>query len=338
MARRDSNDPFNVFVTREIPQAGLNILRQHCRVDMNPDDRALPRDALLAGVGGRDGVLCTLMDSIDEEALAAAGPGCRVFANYAVGFDNVDVAAATRRGILITNTPGVLTETTADLAWALMMSVARRIVESDKYFRSGKWRGWGPMQFLGHDIYGTTLGIVGAGRIGTATGVRAAGFNMKILYTSSKDNETLNRLGGKRVDLDTLLRESDFVSLHVAMNERTRHLIGPRELELMKPSAYLINTTRGPVVDERALVAALQAKRIAGAGLDVYEDEPRPAPGLTALDNVVCIPHLGSATHATRSRMATMAAMNLIAALKGETPPNLVNPEALEQRRGRRAT
>jgi len=323
---------FNVFVTRLIPEAGLTIVRQQCgRMDMNPADRVLARPELLEGVRGRDGVLCLLTDMIDDEVLATAGPNCKVFANYAVGFNNIDVAAATRRGILITNTPGVLTETTADLAWALMLSAGRRIVEGDKHFRTGQWPGWGPMQFLGHDIHGATLGIIGAGRIGTAVGLRSTGFKMKILYTSSKPNSALDQLGGRRVDLDTALKESDFVTLHVALNDQTRHLIGQRELRLMKPSAYLINTTRGPVVDEKALVTALREKRIAGAGLDVYEDEPRPAPGLVELDNVVCIPHLGSATEATRAKMATMAATNLVAALKGETPPNLVNPDALRK-------
>jgi glyoxylate reductase len=323
---------FNVYVTRRIPEPGLEILRQSCgRADtlINPEDRVLSHEELLEAVRGRDGVLCLLTDTIDDEVLAAAGPQCKVFANYAVGFNNVDVEAATRRGILITNTPGVLTETTADLAWALLMSVARRIVEGDRFFRTGKWEGWGPMQFLGHDVHGATLGIIGAGRIGTAVGRRAAGFDMKVLYTSSKENEELNRIGGRRVDFETALRESDFVSLHVALNDQTRHLISGRELGMMKPSAYLINTTRGPVVDEQALVKALRDKRIAGAGLDVYEEEPRPAPGLIDLDNVVCIPHLGSATEATRAKMASMAAQNLVAALQGERPPNLVNPEAL---------
>jgi lactate dehydrogenase-like 2-hydroxyacid dehydrogenase len=321
---------FNVYVTRELPAKSLEMLRAACdRVDVNPDDRVLTRDELLESVAGRDGVLCLLTDSIDDEVFAAAGPQCRMFANYAVGFNNVDVDAATRRKILISNTPGVLTETTADLAWALMLAVSRRIVESDNYFRTGRWTGWGPMQFLGHDIHGATLGIVGAGRIGTATGLRAAGFNMNILYTSNKENDALNAIGGRRVHLDALLAESDFVSIHVALNDQTRHYISDRQLKRMKPSAYLINTTRGPVIDEKALVRALQKKVIAGAALDVYENEPAPAPGLVDLDNVVCIPHLGSATEATREKMAVMAAANLLAGLRGQRPPNLVNPDAL---------
>lgn len=321
----------NVYVTRRIPQAGLDILEAGCdRVEVNPQDRDLTREELLRAVHGRDGVLCLLTDRIDDELMEAAGPQCRVFANYAVGFNNIDVAAATRRGILITNTPGVLTDSTADLAWSLIMSVARRVVEGDTYVRSGRWEGWGPMQFLGHDVHEKTLGIVGAGRIGTATALRSIGFRMKVLYTSSRPNPELDAIGGRRVDLPTLLRESDFVSLHVALNEQTRHLIGREQLALMKPTAYLINTARGPIVDEKALVEALRERRIAGAGLDVYEDEPRITPGLTELPNVVCLPHLGSATEATRAKMATMAATNLVAAVRGERPPNLVNPEVLE--------
>jgi len=325
---------FNVFVTRIIPKMGLDIVHRTCeKVEINPHDRVLTRDELLAGVRGRDGVLCLLTDKIDEEVFEAAGPQCKIFANYAVGYDNVQVEAATRRGIMITNTPGVLTETTADLAWALIFAAARRIVEADAFFRTGQWQGWGPLQFLGHDIYGATLGIVGAGRIGSAVARRAIGFGMRVLYADTQENVELEeRLGAKRVELDELLRESDFVSLHVPLTEQTRHLIGNRELRLMKRTAYLINTSRGPVVDEAALVSALREGLIAGAGLDVYENEPAPAPGLTELPNVVCLPHLGSATEATRSKMATMAATNLVAGLRGERPPNLVNPEVLEAR------
>jgi len=322
--------PLSVYVTRKVPEAGIAVLRDHgVRVDVNPHDRALTREELLSAVGGRHGIVSMLSDTIDDEVLAAAGPQCKVFANYAVGFNNIDVAAATRRRILVTNTPDVLTETTADLAWALMLGIARRIVESDRFFRTGRWDGWGPMQFLGHDIHGATLGVIGAGRIGTAVATRASGFRMRVYYVDAADNDALDRIGARRVDLETALRESDFVSLHVPLVGETRHLIGRRELAMMKPTAYLVNTSRGPVVDEAALVEALRARRIAGAGLDVYEHEPSPAPGLTERDNVVCIPHLGSATEATRARMATMAAENVIAALTGRRPPNLVNPEAL---------
>lgn len=316
---------FSVFVTRRVPEAGLELLGRHCeRVDISPHDRPASREEILEGVAGRDGVLCHLTDRIDDEVLAAAAPRCRVFANYAVGYNNIDIAAATRHGIAVTNTPGVLTETTADLAWSLLMSVARRIVESDRFLRTGRWDGWGPMQFLGHDIQGATLGVVGAGRIGQAVARRATGFSMRILYASRRDCPEMAALGARRVELDALLCESDFVSLHVPLTPETRHLVGPRELGLMKPSAYLINTARGPVVDEAALVEALRARQIAGAGLDVYENEPLPAPGLVELDNVVCVCHLGSATEATRSRMSVMAAENLLAAMRGEAPPNLV--------------
>ncbi len=320
----------SVYITRRIPDAGLDLLRRECAVvDVSPHDRVLTREELLAGVRGRDGVLCILTDTIDDEVLAAAGPRCRVFANYAVGYNNIDIAAATRRRILVTNTPGVLTETTADLAWAALFAVARRIAEGDRLVRAGRWAGWGPMQLLGHDVHGATLGIVGGGRIGAAVAARSVGFRMRVLYADAVDKPELARLGACRVPLDALLRESDFVSIHVPLDDSTRHLIGPRELSLMKPTAYLINTARGPIVDEAALVTMLRERRIAGAALDVYENEPHLTPGLADLDNVVCIPHLGSATQATRSRMAVMAAENLVAALRGVRPPNLVNPEAL---------
>lgn len=321
----------NVFVTREIPQAGLDIVRSHCApVEMNPHDRVLTRAELLAGIKGRDGVLCLLTDRIDDEVYDAAGPQCKIFANYAVGYNNVDVPAATQRGVLISNTPGVLTDATADHTWTLLLATARRISESDAYMRTGAWDGWGPMQFLGGDVTGRTLGIVGAGRIGSAVAQRSAGFNMKLLYFDQRRNEALeNDLGARQVSMEELLKESDFVSLHVDLNETTRHLIGAKELGLMKSTAFLINTSRGPVIDEAALVEALTSDQIAGAGLDVYEDEPKVKPGLLACKNSVLVPHIASATHWTRSQMAILAATNLVAALKGETPPNLVNPEAL---------
>jgi len=320
-----------VFVTREVPKGGLDILRTAPdieRLDINLEDRVLSRQELLARVKGRDGVLSLLTDKIDAEVMDAAR-GCKVFANFAVGFDNIDIRAATERGILVTNTPGVLTDATADLAWALLFAVARRIVEADRFTREGKFKGWGPMMFLGGDVTGRTLGIVGAGRIGAAVARRSVGFKMTVLYHDPRPNPDMEReTGARRVDLDTLLRESDFVSIHTLLNEETRHLIGKRELELMKPTAYLINTSRGPVIDENALVEALRTKRIAGAGLDVYEEEPKLAPGLAELDNAVLLPHIASATFWTRTRMAEMAATNLLAALRGQRPPNLVNPEA----------
>jgi len=319
----------NIYVTRRIPQPGLDLLTAAGnQVEVNPDDRVLTREELLAAVKGRDGVLCLLTDSIDDTVFEAAGPQCRGFANFAVGYNNIDVAAATRKGIPISNTPGVLTDATADQAWALLFSTARRIVESDVFMRSGKWQGWGPMQFLGADITGATLGIVGAGRIGAAMAKRSTGFGMKVLYTDLHSNPELEQtLNAEKTDLDTLLKESDFVSLHVALMPETTGLIGKRELSLMKKTAILINTSRGPVIDEAALVEALKNKKIAGAGLDVYEKEPQMHPELAGLSNVVVCPHIASATINTRTAMATMAAENLLAMLKGERAPNCVNPE-----------
>ncbi len=315
-----------ICVTREIPAAGIDLLSGcDASVRVSPHDRPLCHEELLAAVTGCDAVLCTLADTIDAAVMEAAGPKCRIFANYAVGYNNIDLAAAKERGILVTNTPGVLTEATADLAWALILAAARRVVEADAHFRSGQWTGWGPMQFLGYDLASSTIGIVGAGRIGTAVARRATGFSMRILYTGRQRRDEIEALGGQLVDLPTLLEESDIVSLHVPLAPETHHLIGRAELERMKPTAILVNTSRGPVVDEAALVAALQAGRIAAAGLDVYEDEPRPAPGLVDLPNTVLLPHLGSATHQTRAKMATLAAGSIVAALAGRRPENLVD-------------
>jgi len=321
---------WKVYVTRKIPKPGIELLQQHCEaVEVNPDDRSLTHDELLRHVKGVDGVLCLLSDRIDDKVFAAA-KGVKVFANYAVGYDNIDVETATRHGIMVTNTPGVLTDATADLAWALLFAVARKIVVADRYVREGKFQGWGPLLFVGHDITGKTLGVIGAGRIGTAMALKSKGFQMRVLYTDPNKNQTLeDTVGAQRVDTKTLLQESDFISLHVPLLPETKHLIGRDELRLMKPTAYLINTSRGPVVDERALVQALKEGRIAGAGLDVYEEEPKLAPGLTALDNVVLLPHVGSGTVETRTTMSLMTAENILAGLRGERPPNLVNPEVL---------
>ena len=320
---------WNVYVTRRIPDPGLDVLRDAgIDFDMNPDDRVLTRDELMEAVSGRDAVLCLLTDKIDAEVMDAA-KGVKIFANYAVGYDNIDTKAATERGILVTNTPGVLTETTADMAWSLMMSAGRRIPEADRFVRVGKFHGWGPMMLLGVDIYGATLGIVGPGRIGAAAAKRAVGFNMKVLYTGSNPQPEFAEIGAEQVSLDELLQRSDFVSLHVPLTDDTRHLIGEKEFGLMKQSAVLINTARGPVVDEKALIVALREKQIAAAGLDVYENEPALTEGLADLENVVLAPHIASASIATRGRMATMAAGNLLAALKGDRPENLVNPDVL---------
>ena len=321
---------FNVYVTSVIPEPGIPIVTAACdKVEVYPKDQAHPRKLFLSKIKGRDGVLCLLTDAIDAEAMDAA-KGCKVFANMAVGFNNIDVKEATKRGIIITNTPGVLTDATADMAWALIMSTVRRIPESERFLRAGKFHGWRPMMYLGGDLVGRTLGIVGAGRIGTTVALRSMGWGMRILYTDVNQNKELEqKLGAKKVDLATLLKESDVVTLHTVLDASTRHLIGEKELGMMKKSAYLINTSRGPVIDEAALAKALKKKVIAGAGLDVYEEEPKVQKGLLKLENVVLAPHIASATIATRSKMSTMAANNLVAALRGQRPENIVNPEVL---------
>ena len=312
---------WNVYVTRKIPDAGMDLLEARgFEVELNPEDRILEPGELLEKVRGRDAVLCLLNDTVDAEVVEAAA-GCKVFSNYAVGYNNIDIEACRARGIVVTNTPGALTDATADHAWALLFAAARRVVESDACLRAGRWTGWGPLQFLGADVTGATLGIVGAGRIGTAFGLRSAGFGMKVLYTARQENEALNSsVGARRVDLDTVLAESDFLSLHVPLTESTRHLIGAAELTKMKSTAILVNTSRGPVVDEKALAAALREGKIGGAGLDVYENEPAVEPELLVLPNTVLSPHTGSATTTARSRMAEIAAGNLIAVLEGKAP------------------
>ena len=322
----------NVLVTRRIPDESIRMLDTACGVvDVNPHDRAMTRTEFLKAVRGRDGLLCLLTEDIDDEVLDIA-PGLKGIAMYAVGYNNVDVDACTRRGIPVTNTPDVLTDTTADIAWALIFATARRVAEGDRFVREGRFTGWGPLLMLGADVSGKTLGIIGAGRIGTATARRAAGFSMPVVYASRRRNEAIERLGARFRTLDDLLRESDFVSLHVPLTPETTHLISDRELDRMKPSAYLINTTRGPVVDEKALVRALRGGAIAGAGLDVFEREPELEPGLTELENAVLLPHVGSGTVATRIKMGNTAAANLIAMVSGEDPPNCVNPEWKQHR------
>ncbi len=322
----------NIYVTRPIPQAGLDLLKQEFGgYEMNTQDRVLSRKELLSKIKGRDAVLCLLTDKIDPEAMDIAGPNIKIFSNMAVGFDNINIPEATKRKILVGNTPGVLTLTTAEMAWSLLFATARRIPESDKFNRAGKFKAWGPLMFLGLDVTGRTLGVVGAGRIGAAFAMMSKGFKMNVLYHDQFRNETLEKeLGAKKVELDTLLRESDFVSLHVNLTSETRHMISTKQLEMMKPTAILVNTSRGPVIDEKALTAALKKGTIFGAGMDVYEEEPKMAPGLSKLPNAVLAPHLASATIETRNKMATLAAENLISALKGERPRHLVNPEAFQ--------
>lgn len=315
-----------VFVTRQIPQPGLDILKRELGgFDINVDDHPLSKQELMAAVKGREGIVCLLTDTINGEILDAAGPQLKVVCNVAVGYNNIDVGAATARKVVVTNTPGVLTDTTADLAWALMLASARKLCESERVLRAKQWPGWGIMQFLGQDIARKTLGIVGGGRIGAAVARRAKGFDMPLLYVSRSLHPEMEETGAKRVSLDECLKQSDFVSLHVPLTPETKHMIGKRELSLMKPTAHLINTARGPVIDEGALVEALKNKVIAGAGLDVYEEEPKVHPGLFECENAVLAPHIGSATTETRGKMATMAATNCVAALTGQKPPNPVN-------------
>ncbi len=318
---------FNVYVTRLIPVEGLTLLREACNVEINPEDRPLTREELLKNVRGRDGVITLLTDRIDGEVMDTAR-GIKGFANYAVGFDNLDVKAATERKIPLSNTPGVLTLATAEMAWTLLFAVARRLIESDRVMRSGTWHGWGPMQFIGGDVTGKTLGIVGAGRIGTAMALMSKGFAMRVLYTDEVVNPVLEKdLGARKVSFEELLRESDFVSVHVPLMPATRHLFNAKTLALMKPTAYLINTSRGPVIHEAELVEALRRGVIAGAALDVYEFEPKMVPGLAELPNAVLAPHTASATRSSRSGMSVKAATNLLAMLRGERPPDCLNPE-----------
>ena len=320
---------WDVYVTRELPQPAIERLKNHCAVEVNPEDRVLTYDELLSKVKGRDAVLCLLTDTINEEVLDAA-QDAKIFANYAVGYNNVDVEAATERGILITNTPGVLTETTAELTLALLFAVARRVVEADRFTRAGKYKGWGPMLLLGKDLYGKTLGVIGAGRIGEAVARKAHALSMSVIYNDHQRNRSLEaEIGARCVDKETLLKESDFISLHVPLLPSTRQMIGGEELEMMKESAILINTSRGAVIDESALLTALREGKIWAAGLDVFEDEPALTPGLAELDNVVLTPHIASASIETRTKMAQLAVDNILAAMEGEEPPNCVNPEAM---------
>ena len=319
-----------VFVARRVPDAGLDPILEACSADVWEDELPPAREELLRRVAGCDGVLTLLTDRVDDAFLDAAGPSLRVVSNYAVGYDNVDVPACTGRGIPVGNTPGVLTETTADLAWALLMAAGRRVAEGDRYVRAGRWRTWGPQLLLGSDVHGATLGIVGFGRIGQAVARRAAGFGMTLLYWSRSRAEpgTERELGATFVELEELLERSDFVTLHVSLNDETRHLIDAAALARMKPSAVLVNTARGPVVDQAALAEALRDRTIAAAGLDVTDPEPiASADPLLQLENCLVVPHIASASYATRGKMAEMAAANLLAGLRGERLPNPVNPE-----------
>jgi len=313
-----------LYISRLLPDSVMTAAQERFQLVNKPSERVPSWDALKAGLGEADAAICTLTDRIDA-ALLADLSRLKILANYAVGYNNIDLAAASQRGIVVTNTPDVLTESTADLTWALMLAVARRVAEGDAYVRSGAWPGWAPTQMLGTDVSGKVLGIVGMGRIGQAVARRAAGFNMRICY-HSRTAHTPDRLVApwERRALADLLRDSDFVSLHVPLTTETQHLIGPDQLALMKPAAFLINTSRGPVVDETALVSALRQRRLAGAGLDVFEQEPAFHPGLRELREVVLLPHLGSATLATRVRMGMICLENIEALFAGISPPNQV--------------
>jgi len=319
-----------VLVTREIPSPGIELLKTECDVEINPEDRALTREELLKGVVNKDAVLCLLTDRIDGEFFDAA-PELKGVANYAVGFDNMDVPEATKRGIPLSNTPDVLTEATAEMAWALLFSVARRIVESDMFLRSGEWDGWGPLQYVGRAVSGKTLGIVGPGRIGSSMALMSKGFNMKVLYSGNRKNPLLdNELGAEFVPFTKLVRESDFISLHVPFWAETKHMFSASVFKDMKKSSIIINTARGAVIKEDDLLEALTTGEIAGAGLDVYEFEPAVTEKLKILNNVVLTPHTGSGTIKSREAMSIMAAENILAMIRGEKSRQCINPEIFE--------
>jgi glyoxylate reductase len=316
--------PEKVLVTREIPSAGLRALEPFDVRVLH--ERPPERGELLDAVRGVSGILSTATEKMDGELMDAAGEDLKVIANMAVGYDNVDVEASAERGIVVTNTPGVLDETTADVAFMLLLAAARRLGEGERLLRAGRWEWWGPKQLMGRDVWGKRLGIVGFGRIGQAVTRRARGFGMEVLYHNrSRKEEAEQELGARYVEFDELLETVDFVSVHTPLTDETHHLIGPKELGRMKPTAVLVNTSRGPVVDEAALADALAAGRIFAAGLDVYEEEPKVHPKLLELENVVLAPHIGSASVETRDRMAALAAENLAAVLRGEDPKTPVN-------------
>lgn len=322
------------FVTRRIPESGLALVRAAAETRVFPEARPPRREELLSGVAGCQGLLCLLTDRIDGEIMDAGE--LRIIANYAMGYENIDVGAATERGIPVTNAPAAgLRESPADFTLALLLAAGRRVVEGDRRVREGRFAGWGPMELLGTDLHGKTLGIVGAGRIGSAVARRARGFDMRILYHSRTRKAELEAETGARYrSLDALLREADYVTLHVPLTEATHRLIGRDELGRMKRTALLVNTSRGSVVDEAALGDALERGELAGAALDVFEDEPDVHPALLDRPDVVLTPHAASATEATRSEMAVLAAENLVAGLRGRRPPNLVNPEVLRSQDG----
>ncbi len=321
----------NVFVTRQLPPATLQPLADICNLEVWEDHLPPPYDVIVEKAKTLDGLLCLLTDKIDENLIDNA-PSLKVISNMAVGYDNIDVSSATKRGIPVGNTPGVLTETSADFAFALLMAVARRIPEAQQYVKDDQWKTWHPTILSGQDIYGATLGIIGLGRIGQAVARRAKGFDMKIIYHGGSDDAAAKELGAQKVELDDLLQQSDFVSLNLPLNEQTHHFISTRELQLMKSTAILINTARGGVLDSKALYDALKNNDILAAGLDVTDPEPIPMDDpLLTLDNCVIVPHIASASVATRTKMAQMAVNNVIAGINGETLPTCVNSGVYEQ-------
>ncbi len=321
-----------VYVTREMPERGLNIIKEKFDTEVWPEYSPPPKKVIIEKAAEIDALVPLLSDKIDAEVYNAA-PKLKIVAQMAVGFDNIDLQEATKRGIYVTNTPGVLTETTADFAWALLMAVARRVVEGDKYVRTGQWKvGWHPMMLQGRDVYGATLGIVGLGRIGCAIAKRAKGFDMKVLYHDVVRRQDFEKeYGIQFTDVETLFKTSDFITVNVPLLKETYHLVDEKKLKMMKKTAYIVNNARGPVVDEKALYKALKEGWIAGAGLDVFEQEPTAMDNpLLKLDNIVVAPHISSASYETRSRMAEMVAENLVAFFEGKTPPNLVNTDVLK--------
>ena len=318
-----------VYITRVIQEEAVALLKEHFDVTMNLEDRVAYREEVMDAVENADALLCLINDNVDSEIIRRAGR-LKIIANYGVGYNNIDVEEASKKGIIVTNTPGVLTDATADLAWGLLLAAARRIVESDKFSRAGKYKSWSPTLLLGRSVAGKTLGVIGAGRIGRAVAKRSRGFDMKVIYHSrNRNKEFENELNARWVEKEELLRRSDFVSLHVPLTDETRHMIGEREFEMMKDTAVLINTSRGPVVDEKALVHALKQGQIWAAGLDVYEREPDIEEGLIKLDNAVLASHIGSATIEARTSMALTAAKNVLSVLNGGEPLTPVNAEDL---------
>jgi glyoxylate reductase len=332
--RRSAELLGKVYVTRRVFDEAITLLSKLASVEGNDTDRVLTPDELRSAARDAEGVLALLTDRIDVAFLDAC-PKLRVVSNFAVGYNNVDLAAATERGVLITNTPGVLTDTTADFAWTLLMAAARRVVEGDRFVREGKFDAWGPQMLLGHDVHGKTLGLIGMGRIGQAVARRATGFDMRILYHDANpvSPEALQGLGAEPAELDQIYRTADFISVHVPLLRETRHLLDDAAFGRMKPNCIVVNTSRGPVIDEQALVRALGSGTIAAAGIDVYEHEPEVDPGLIALPNAVLAPHIASASYQTRRRMCMMASESLIQGLNGQRPANLVNSDAWPRRR-----